>query len=346
MAHQRIAYNSCRNRHCPKCQSLARAQWIEHRQAELLNVEYFHVVFTLPEEIAAIAYQNKAVVYNLLFAATAETLRTIAADPKHLGAEIGFFAVLHTWGQNLIHHPHLHCVVPGGGLSADGQRWIAVSPRVLPARAGALALLPPAIPGTARRRPSTAVNSSSSQPCRSCASAMPSDDISILCERRNGSSTPKHPLPDPSRSSITSAAIPIASRSRIIVSSISTTGHVTFRWKDYRDDNAQKTMTLEADEFIRRFLLHVLPQGLQRIRYYGLLGNRHREEKLAQCRQLLQMEPKTPSDTDAEPPDYRDRYQALTGVSLHQCPVCHRGRMLIVEQINRPAQPPITIDTS
>ena len=123
--HQRIAYNSCRNRHCPKCQSLARAQWIEQRQEQLLDCQYFHVVFTLPEEIARIAYQNKAVMYNLLFAATAETLRTIAADPRHLGAEIGFFAVLHTWGQNLMHHPHLHCVVPGGGLSADGQRWIA-----------------------------------------------------------------------------------------------------------------------------------------------------------------------------------------------------------------------------
>src|SRR5216684_5634172 len=123
--HQRISYNSCRNRHCPKCQSLARAEWIEHRQAELLDCQYFHVVFTLPEEIAAIAYQNKAVVYNLLFQATAETLRTIGADPKHLGADIGFFAILHTWGQNLMHHPHLHCVVPGGGLSPDKQRWIA-----------------------------------------------------------------------------------------------------------------------------------------------------------------------------------------------------------------------------
>ena len=126
--HRRIAYNSCRNRHCPKCQSLARAQWIEQRQAELLDCQYFHVVFTLPEKIAAIAFQNKAVVYNLLFAATAETLRTIAADPKHLGAEIGFFAVLHTWGQTLIHHPHLHCVVPGGGLSADRHRWVACRP--------------------------------------------------------------------------------------------------------------------------------------------------------------------------------------------------------------------------
>src|ERR1700678_1175318 len=126
--YERTCYDSCRNRHCPKCQSLARAQWIEHRQAELLDTQYFHVVFTLPGEVAAIAYQNKTVVYNLLFAATAETLRTIAADPRHLGAEIGFFAVLHTWGQNLMHHPHLHCVVPGGGLSADGQRWIACRP--------------------------------------------------------------------------------------------------------------------------------------------------------------------------------------------------------------------------
>ena len=124
-AHQRIFYNSCRNRHCPKCQSLARAEWIEHRQAELLDCPYFHVVFTLPEAIAAIAYQNKAVVYNLLFQATAETLKTIAADPTHRGADIGFFAVLHTWGQNLLHHPHLHCVVPGGGLSPDRQHWIA-----------------------------------------------------------------------------------------------------------------------------------------------------------------------------------------------------------------------------
>jgi hypothetical protein len=126
--HQRIAFNSCRNRHCPKCQSLVRAQWLDDRRADLIPVEYFHVVFTLPEEIAAIAYQNKAVVYDILFQATAETLRTIAADPKHLGAEIGFIALLHTWGQNLMHHPHLHCVVPGGGLGSDGERWISCRP--------------------------------------------------------------------------------------------------------------------------------------------------------------------------------------------------------------------------
>jgi hypothetical protein len=145
---QRICYRPCGNRHCPKCQSLARAEWIEDRQAELLNCEYFHVVFTVPDKIAAIAYQNKEVVYNILFQATAETLRTIAADPKHLGAEIGFFAVLHTWGSNLMHHPHLHCVVPGGGLSPDG----AVQAGLLPARARAVATIPPSVSGASSKR--------------------------------------------------------------------------------------------------------------------------------------------------------------------------------------------------
>ena len=145
--HQRNAYNSCSDRHCPKCQSLARAQWLEARQAELLDIEYFHVVFTLPEPIAAMAYQNKQALYGLLFRTVAETLRTIAADPQHLGAEIGFFAVLHTWGQTLLFHPHLHCVVTGGGLSADGTQWISCESGFLLARAGALAALSPALPG-------------------------------------------------------------------------------------------------------------------------------------------------------------------------------------------------------
>jgi hypothetical protein len=344
--HQRIAYNSCRNRHCPKCQSLARAQWIEQRQEELLDTQYFHVVFTLPEEVSAIAYQNKAVVYNLLFAATAETLRTIAADPKHLGAEIGFFAVLHTWGQNLIHHPHLHCVVPGGGLSADGQRWIACRPgfflpvRVLSRffRRRFLELLEQAFDGGELQF------------------------FSALEELRERNAFRRYLDPLRGKEWVVYAKAPFAGPEQVLDYvgrythrvAISNNrlldiedGKVTFRWKDYRDDSAQKTMTLEADEFIRRFLLHVLPQGLQRIRYYGLMGNRHREEKLAKCRQLLDMAPKMPAATDVEAPsDYRDRYQALTGVSLHQCPVCHRGRMLIVEQINRPAQPPIAIDTS
>jgi hypothetical protein len=344
--HQRIAYNSCRNRHCPKCQSLARAQWIEHRQEELLDTQYFHVVFTLPEEVAAIAYQNKTVVYNLLFAATAETLRTIAADPRHLGAEIGFFAVLHTWGQNLTHHPHLHCVVPGGGLCTDGQRWIACRPgfflpvRVLSRffRRRFLELLEQAFDGGEL------------------------EFFAALQDLRERNTFQRYLEPLRDKEWVVYAKAPFAGPQQVLDYvgrythrvAISNNrllniehGKVSFRWKDYRDDSAQKIMTLEADEFIRRFLLHVLPQGLQRIRYYGLMGNRHREEKLAKCRQLLDMAPKMPADTDVEAPSaYRDRYQALTGVSLHQCPICRVGRMLAVGQITRPSPPPLILDTS
>jgi hypothetical protein len=344
--HRRIAYNSCRNRHCPKCQALARAQWIEHRQAELLDCPYFHVVFTVPEEIAAIAYQNKAVVYNILFAATAETLRTIGSDPKHLGAEIGFFAVLHTWGQNLTHHPHLHCVVPGGGLSADGQRWIACRPGFfLPVRV---------LSRFFRRRFLELLEH-----------AFDSGELeffSALQGLRERNAFLHYLDPVREKEWVVYAKAPFAGPEQVLDYvgrythrvAISNNrlldiedGKVTFRWKDYRDDNAQKTMTLEANEFIRRFLLHVLPPGLQRIRYYGFMGNRHRQERLAQCRQLLEMDPKTPTETDAEThSDYRDRYEALTSVSLHQCPICRLGRMVTIEQITRPARPPLILDTS
>jgi Putative transposase/Transposase zinc-binding domain len=344
--HQRIAYNSCRNRHCPKCQSLARAQWIEHRQEELLDTQYFHVVFTLPEEVAAIAYQNKTVVYNLLFAATAETLRTIAADPRHLGAEIGFFAVLHTWGQNLTHHPHLHCVVPGGGLCTDGQRWIACRPGFfLPVRV---------LSRFFRRRFLELLE----QAC----DGGELEFFAALQDLRERNTFQRYLEPLRDKEWVVYAKAPFAGPEQVLDYvgrythrvAISNNrllniehGKVSFRWKDYRDDSAQKIMTLEADEFIRRFLLHVLPQGLQRIRYYGLMGNRHREEKLAKCRQLLDMAPKMPADTDVEAPsDYRDRYQALTGVSLHQCPICRVGRMLAVGQITRPSPPPLILDTS
>lgn len=346
--HQRIAYNSCRNRHCPKCQSLVRAQWIEDRQSELLACPYFHVVFTLPEEIAAISNQNKAVVYNLLFAATADTLRTIAADPKHLGAEIGFFAVLHTWGQNLMHHPHLHCVVPGGGLSADGERWVACRPgfflsvRVLSRffRRRFLQLL-----GLAFDRGELEFFSA----------------LQPLSERK---AFQRYLDPLREKEWVVYAKAPFAGPEQVLDYvgrythrvAISNNrllnieaGHVTFRWRDYRDGDAHKTMSLAAGEFIRRFLLHVLPPGLQRIRYYGLLGNRHRQEKLEQCRRLLNMTLATPKEIHTEAPaDYRDRYQALTGVSLHECPVCHRGRMILIEELvpSRIPKPPVLLDTS
>jgi hypothetical protein len=346
--HERISYNSCRNRHCPKCQSLPRAQWIEDRKSELLDCPYFHVVFTLPEEIAAIAYQNKAVVYNLLFAATAETLCTIAADPKHLGAEIGFFAVLHTWGQNMMHHPHLHCVVPGGGISPDGQRWVACrSGFFLPVRV---------LSRFFRRRFLELLGQSFERGAL--------EFFSTLEPLRERKAFQRYLEPLREKEWVVYAKAPFAGPEQVLDYvgrythrvAISNNrlleiedGHVTFRWKDYRDGDAHKTMTLTAEEFIRRFLLHVLPPGFHRIRYYGLLGNHHGQERLQQCRRLLEMPPIAATEAGPEPTaGYRDRYETLTGVSLHECPVCHRGHMLLVERLpsSRVPQLPVFLDTS
>lgn len=316
--HQRIAYNSCRNRHCPKCQSLARDTWIERRKRELLNSPYFHVVFTLPEEIAAIAYQNKAVVYNLLFAATAETLRTIAADPQHLGAEIGFFAVLHTWGQNLVHHPHLHCVVPGGGLSLDGTRWIGCRPGFfLPVRV---------LSRFFRRRFLELIEQAHRRG--------ELEFFSALKDLADPKAFTRHLEPVRQKEWVVYAKEPFAGPEQVLDYvgrythrvAISNNrlldidaGEVTFRWKDYRNHDAQKTMTLQASEFIRRFLLHVLPPGLQRIRYYGFLGNRHRQQKIERCRQLLQMTVETAEPQD---PDYRGSPR-----STHRCQSARVSRL-------------------
>ena len=342
---QRIAYNSCGDRHCPKCQSLARAQWIEDRQAELLDTQYFHVVFTLPEEIAAIAYQNKKVVYDILFRATSETLRTIAADPKHLGAEIGFFTVLHTWGQNLMFHPHLHCVVPGGGLSPDGSRWI-------PCRQGFF--LPVRVLSRLFRRLFLELLEKAF------------DDgqlkfFSSLQELQDRKAFLRYLAPIRKNEWVVYAKKPFAGPQQVLdyvgrythrvaisnnrILNIDD-GQVTFRYKDYRHGSQQKTMSLSADEFIRRFLLHVLPEGFHRIRYYGFLGNRYRKEKLERCRHLLGMVPLQPdSPTEVAELDYRDRYQALTGSSLWECPACHRGRMIVIGEIP-PGIVPTSIDTS
>jgi hypothetical protein len=330
--HKHIAYNSCRNRHCPKCQSLDRAEWIEDRQAELLNCPYFHVVFTLPEEVAAIALQNKNVVYSMLFKATAETLRTIAADPKHLGAEIGFFAVLHTWGQNLMHHPHLHCVVPGGGISPDAQRWIPSRPdfflpvRVLSRffRRHFLELLDQAFENGDLKFFGTLEPLREENGFRAHLEPVRQKEWVVYTKPPFGG--PEQVLDYVGRYTHKVAI----SNSRLLSLE---DGKVTFRWKDYRDGNAQKTMTLEVDEFIRRFLLHVLPSGFQRIRYYGFMSNRHRRQKLDQCRRLLNMPPLTESDHESPTPtDYRDRYEALTGISLSECPVCHIGRMTPISE--------------
>lgn len=327
--HQRIAYNSCRNRHCPKCQSLVRAQWLEDRRADLLPVDYFHVVFTLPEEIAAIAYQNKAAVYDILFHATAETLRTIAADPRHLGAEIGFIAILHTWGQNLQHHPHLHCVVPGGGYSLDGERWISCRPAFfLPVRVLSrlfrrlfLAQLQEAFDAghlhffnaheALRARGAFA---------RYLAPVRIAEWVVYAKPPFGG---PQQVLEYLGRYTHRVAI----SNNRLIGFA---DGNVSFYWKDYRHESRKKVMCLDSHEFIRRFLLHILPSGFQRIRHYGFLANRNRAVKLARCRQLLDQPAPAAKHPDV-PLDYRDRYQQLTGKSLRDCPKCGQGQMICIE---------------
>jgi len=334
--HIRNSYNSCGDRHCPKCQSLARAEWIQDRQSELINVPYFHVVFTVPEEIAAIALQNKRTVYGILFHATAETLRLIAADPEHLGAEIGFFAVLHTWGQALVHHPHLHCVVPGGGLSPDGKRWISCRPDFfLPVRVLSrlfrrlfLESLQKAFDGGKLRF------SSSLEPLRDRQAFVrylaPLKDTDWVVYAKRPFAGPQQVLDYVGRYT---HRVAISNNRLLDIEN----DRVRFLWKDYRDNNnEQKTMDLSAEEFIRRFLLHVLPDGFQRIRYYGFLSNRHREEKLVLCRQLLGMPPSDPCPVNGdERVDYCRLYEQLTGRSLKQCPVCQQGRMVEVEILAR-----------
>jgi hypothetical protein len=332
--HERNCFNSCRDRHCPKCQSLARAQWIEDRQSELLDCPYFHVVFTLPEEIATIAYQNKEMVYGILFQTTAETLKTIAADPEHLGAEIGFFAVLHSWGQNLMFHPHLHCVVPGGGLSPDGKRWVACKPDFfLPVRV---------LSRLFRRRflesLQKAFDSGKLQFFGSLESLRASSAFTGQIARAKGSEWvvyTKRPFAGPKQVldyvGRYTHRVAISNNRLVDIEN----GQIHFQWKDYRESGQVKTMSLSADEFIRRFLIHVLPEGFQRIRYYGFLGNRYRQQKLSLCRRLLGMQMPAQQTTASRPKDYRDRYEELTGRSLHQCPQCRQGHMLIVELLPR-----------
>jgi hypothetical protein len=330
--HHRVAYNSCRNRNCPKCQGLARAQWLADRQTELLDVPYYHVVFTVPDLIAVIAFQNQTVVYDILFRAVSETLRTIAADPKHLGAEIGFLGVLHSWGQNLLHHPHIHCLVPGGGIAPDGASWIACRPRFfLPVK-----VLSRMFRGLFLHY---------------LEKAFAAGELHFFCAQRHlqePAAFRQHLAPAYDAEWVVYAKRPFAGPAqvldyvgrythRVAISNnrllSMDNGKVRFRWKDYRDGTRQKTMTLAGGEFIRRFLIHVLPDGFHRIRYYGFLGNCHRARKLALCRELLGMLPPAPADP---PADYHGRFEALTGRSLRACPHCHTGTMVVIDCIAPP----------
>jgi hypothetical protein len=326
--YERPSYNSCRDRHCPKCGSLERAEWVEKRTAEVLPTHYFHVVFSVPEEIASLVYQNKQVVYNILFRATAETLSTIAADPKHLGAEIGFFAVLHTWGQTLQFHPHLHCLLPGGGISPDGTRWISCRPNFfLPVRV--LSRLFRRLFLTHLQKAYDAGQLHFFSSLEALRDPQAFQNYLDAARNREWVVYAKPPFAGPEQ------VVDYVGRytHRVAISNNRIldieNGQVKFTWRDYRDHNQRKIMPLSADEFIRRFLLHILPTGFHRIRFYGFLANPHRKQKLEQCRQLLGGAPAPASSSQpVTKEDYRDRYERLTGRSLRQCPRCHRGQMI------------------
>jgi Putative transposase/Transposase zinc-binding domain len=318
----RVAYNSCRDRHCPKCQGLARAQWLADRRAEFLPVPYFHVVFTVPAPVAVIALQNKAALYDILFKAAAETIRVIAADPKHLGAETGMIAILHTWGQTLTHHPHVHCIVPGGGLGPDG-RWVACQPNFF---------LPVHVLSRLYRR----LFLERLQTAFEGGVLKFFGDLAPLCEP---AAFARHLAPLRRVNWIVYAKRPFGGPNQVLDYLGRYThrvaiangrlldcddGRVRFRWKDYRARGKSKAMTLDAGEFMRRFLMHVLPKGFRRIRHFGFLANTCRAGKLARIRAALDVPEPAPI---AEPADYRERYAMLTGRRIDVCPCCG-GQMI------------------
>jgi hypothetical protein len=335
-SHTRISYNSCRNRHCPKCQGAAAREWLAEREAELLPVPYYHVVFTLPAPIGDIAYHNKAVMYDVLFKASAEALVTIAADPQRLGVRVGVTSVLHTWGSALTHHPHVHMIVPGGGISLDGERWLSCRPGFfLPVRvlsrlfrrlfleklvaaheAGGLKFFGDHAPLVEGRAFATYL-----APLR----------------RREWVVYSKRPFGGPE------AVLAYLSRytHRVAISNSRLIAiddkRVTFKWKDYRTKGRQraKVMTLAVDEFIRRFLIHVLPGGFHRIRHYGLFANGSRTHNIARARELLNVPPQQASNADAD----ADASDAAEPPALsHPCPCCG-GRMIIIETFERGSTP-------
>jgi putative transposase/transposase-like zinc-binding protein len=357
-SHTVIAYNSCRNRHCPKCQGAAAKEWLAEREAELLPVPYFHVVFSLPARIADIAYQNKAVIYGLLFKASSQAMLTIAADPKHLGARIGILSVLHTWGSALNHHPHVHMIVPGGGFSLDRQRWISCRPRyllpveVLSALFRRLLLEKLVAAHTAGELQFFGTHAKLSDAKAFAAYLRPLRNTEWVVYCKDPFGGPEEVLRYLARYT---HRVAISNR-RLIASDEK---GVTFKWKDYRLEGPDryKIMTLTADEFIRRFLMHVLPAGFHRIRYYGLLASGKRAENIARARELL-TPPMVPIDaikafSNAVSPQTAEQ----TGepqTQKHPCPCCG-AHMIIIESFERGCQPkhqpspdrtPIRIDTS
>lgn len=331
--HRRISYNSCRDRHCPKCQGSAQAGWLEARQADVLPVPYAHVVFTLPQTLAPLALQNPRVVYDLLFRTVAQTLQQIAQNPRHLGARLGFFAILHTWGQTLVHHPHIHCVVPAGGLSDDGRTWTSCRPgfflpvRVLSRlfRGKFVAALKDAL------RQGELEFHGRLAPCRTPDAFERLLDQACRTEwvvyAKAPFERPEHVLAYLARYT---HRVAISNHRLLHVDDHG----VTFRFKDYRGHRA-RSLTLPLPEFARRFLLHVLPKGFVRIRYYGFLANGCRTRLLASCRAALN-QPDPSAGPETELPEHGEMVTDLLPTGLRLCPHCHRGVLRCVQVLERP----------
>lgn len=336
--HRRSVYHSCGNRHCPKCQALSQADWLEARRADLLPVEYFHVVFTLPQELRPLARYRPRVLYALLFRAATDTLATFARDPRHFegdqGGTLGITAVLHTWGQNLSLHPHLHCVVSGAALAADGHSMVTIRSKgfLFPVRALSKVFRAKFIEGLLLAFEHRELGDDASVPA--------------LCNRLRKIDWVVYAKP-PFAGPESVLAYLGAYTHRIAISNHRITslegGRVSFLYRDYADDRKKKIMCLDVDEFIRRFLLHVLPKGFVRIRHYGLLANRVRKQKIARCRALLS----APEPPLRDQESIAEKLLRLTGVDIHGCPVCHEGRMRVVAEIARPRRDlvrPVPVD--
>jgi uncharacterized protein (DUF983 family) len=333
----RLTYNSCRNRHCPKCQTLTKERWLAARKADLLPIPYFHVVFTLPHDLNALAQGNPRVIYTLLFRAAADTLLTFGRDPRHLGGTLGITAILHTWGQTLAQHLHLHCLVTGGALAANGSQWITGrSSFLFPVRALSIVFRAKYLDGLQRAHDAgqlTFAGGTAHLAGRGAFAAFVGQlralDWIVYAKRPFGG--PEQVLDYLGRYTHRVAL----SNDRLVDHR---DGCVRFRWKDYADHDRIKVLTLDADEFLRRFLLHVVPRGFMRIRHFGLLANRTRRATLTRCRDLLGQ----PPPADAPPESAAVLLLRLTGVDLARCPVCGEGRMQITAMVVRIAVPPDT----
>lgn len=333
--HEKISYNSCRNRHCPSCQATARAQWVDNRMKELLPVPYFHVVFTMPSQLNPFALRNKEAFYNILFKAASETLQTLAQNPRHLGADIGFIAILHTWGQNLLDHPHLHCVVPAGGLSPGGSKWkkIPYGKFLFPVK-----VMSALFRGKFLDFFKTAVREKEIGFHGALEKYKDPGEFRLLLDALYESCWvvyAKPPFAGPK------AVLKYLGRytHRIAIANSRlvelTDTHVSFKWKDYTHGNKQKVMTLTHAEFIRRFLLHVVPKGFVRIRYFGFLSPAAKKEKLTRCMKLLGVKPLAPLSNDIDKKSW-DLLLELVGKDPLCCPLCGTGRMVPYREILRP----------